>query len=62
MSNRESCADDRSRLSKFSNDIRKYESSQGADDFSKVVGGALHAQHTSDRAEQGSGYPRRYPK
>lgn len=62
MSSRESFADDQHRLSKFGNDIREYERRQGADDFSQVVTGALHAQHTGNRTESGSGYPRRYPK
>jgi len=61
MASRESFADDLSRLSTMSRQIREYESTQGTDAFSETIRGGLHAQHTSDRTEQGSGYPLRYP-
>ncbi|PWI17871.1 hypothetical protein DI272_29705 [Streptomyces sp. Act143] len=59
---RENFADNLSRLSKFGRDIREYERKQGTDDFSDVIRGGLHAEHSGDRPPQGSGYPRRYPK
>ncbi|MDT9699290.1 hypothetical protein [Streptomyces sp. P17] len=59
---RESFTDDLYRLTKLSNDISEYERTSGSDDFSQTVRGALHAQHTGNTTEAGSGYPRRYPK
>ncbi|MGW0993630.1 hypothetical protein ACWD5V_10005 [Streptomyces sp. NPDC002523] len=62
MSARENFGDNRIRLARQDNDIREYERNNGADDFSAVVHGALHAEHTSNTATLGSGYPCRYSR